>query len=329
MNKVISIIFMVIILIFTCFFIVQEGHRGIMLRFGRVLCDSSNFPLVYEPGLHIKFPFIDKIKTFNFKIQTIENKHDSFATKEKQDIIVDSYIKWKINDFNRYYSATKGGNIIDFDMFLKQKFHDYLQFRFKNLNIQDIIINFENYLITDIKNILNIKDIGHHYSSENFNNSFKTSSRLNMHVRSNDKLLNLNCIPEAGIQIIDVRITKINFPVKTIHIIHNKMKSDFEVLTKIQKLIGQKKTEKIRARAYYRASKILSKVKRQSLIIKGEGEAIVAKLFSDVFSKDVEFYNFIRSLQAYENIFRNNHNLIIINPSSSNFFHYMKNPNKS
>ncbi len=108
-KSVIAIIIIVLVVLYMSVFVVKEGERGITLRFAKDLCDDDNKPLVYEPGLHFKIPFIETVKVLDARIQTmwITQPH-RFVTKEKKDLIVDSYIKWRISDFSRYYLATGG-----------------------------------------------------------------------------------------------------------------------------------------------------------------------------------------------------------------------------
>ncbi|MGL5500915.1 MAG: protease modulator HflC, partial [Plesiomonas shigelloides] len=87
-------------------FVVKEGERGIVLRFGKVKRDGQDVVQVYNPGLHLKMPFIDSVKLLDARVQTMDDQADRFVTAEKKDLIVDSYVKWRIKDFGRYYLAT-------------------------------------------------------------------------------------------------------------------------------------------------------------------------------------------------------------------------------
>lgn len=89
-KSVIAIIIIVLVVLYMSVFVVKEGERGITLRFGKVLRDDDNKPLVYEPGLHFKIPFIETVKMLDARIQTMDNQADRFVTKEKKDLIVDS-----------------------------------------------------------------------------------------------------------------------------------------------------------------------------------------------------------------------------------------------
>ena len=125
-KPIVFLIIVVLVALYASLFVVQEGQRGIVLRFGKVLRDGENKPQVFEPGLHFKIPFLETVKTLDARIQTMDNQADRFVTKEKKDLIVDSYIKWRISDFSRYYLATGGGDVSQAEVLLLRKFRDRL-----------------------------------------------------------------------------------------------------------------------------------------------------------------------------------------------------------
>ncbi|QIE02237.1 protease modulator HflC [Buchnera aphidicola] len=302
MNKV--VIFLSSIFIFllsSSLFIVKEGERGIVLQFGKVIRNNKQKTVVYNPGLHFKLPFLDKVKMLDVRIHTMDNQADRFVTKEKKDLIVDSYIKWRINNFSRYYLTTGGGDVIQAEVLLKRKFSDRLRSEIGRLNVQEIVTDSRGKLTTDVLNQLNKGTI----------NSKKTD------------LININSMNALGIQVVDVRIKQINLPVEVSEAIYNRMRAEREAVARSQRSQGQEQAEKIRATADYKVSNILAKAQKEALIIKGEGEAAVIKLFANNFSKEPDFYFFIRSLRAYENSFKNHESIMLID-SNSNFFQYMK-----
>jgi len=106
---VLPIIFIMIAVVYSSIVVVTEGTRGIMLRFGKVQRDVDNKVAIYTPGLHFKIPFIDNIKVLDARLQTLDGQADRFVTVEKKDLLVDSYVKWRINDFGRFFTSTGGG----------------------------------------------------------------------------------------------------------------------------------------------------------------------------------------------------------------------------
>lgn len=107
MRKVIAVVAVIILaLLYSSVFVVQQYERGIILRFAKVVRDAENKPVVYEPGLHFKIPFIENVKKLDARIQTMNIQQDRFLSGENKDLLVDSYLKWRISDFSTYYLAT-------------------------------------------------------------------------------------------------------------------------------------------------------------------------------------------------------------------------------
>ncbi|QCI17938.1 protease modulator HflC [Buchnera aphidicola (Acyrthosiphon lactucae)] len=301
MNKaVIFLSSILLLLLSSSFFIVKEGERGIVLQFGKVLRNNEKKTVVYSPGLHFKLPFLETVKMLDGRIHTMDNQADRFVTKEKKDLIVDSYIKWRINDFSRYYLATGGGDIFQAELLLKRKFSDRLRSEIGCLNVKEIVTDSRGRLTTDVLNSLN-------------------KGSINLEKNS---LINVNSMNALGIHVVDVRIKQINLPIEVSDAIYNRMRAEREAVARSQRSQGQEKAEKLRATADYKVSIILSEAQKEALIIKGQGEAEVTKLFAENFSKEPDFYFFIRSLRAYENSFKNDGNIILID-SDSEFFQYM------
>ncbi|QCI19075.1 protease modulator HflC [Buchnera aphidicola] len=301
MNKLLICLSSILLFfISSSLFIVKEGERGIVLQFGKVLRNSNQKTLVYEPGLHFKIPFLETVKMLDARIHTMDNQADRFVTKEKKDLIVDSYIKWRISDFSRYYLATGNGDIFQAEVLLKRKFSDRLRSQIGCLNVKEIVTDSRGRLTTDVLQSLNKGTV-------NLTNASK---------------INVNSMNALGIEVVDVRIKQINLPTEVSEAIYNRMRAEREAVARSQRSQGQEKAEKLRAMADYKVSMILAEAQKEALILKGKGEAQVAKLFSDNFKGDSSFYLFIRSLHAYENSFKNKNNIMLIS-SDNKFFQYM------
>ncbi|WP_241488942.1 protease modulator HflC, partial [Cronobacter sakazakii] len=159
-KSVIAVIIIALVVLYTSIFVVKEGERGIILQFSKVVRDNDNKPKVYEPGLHFKLPFIESVKTLDARIQTMDNQADRFVTKEKKDLIVDSYIKWRISDFSRYYLATGGGDLSQAEVLLKRKFSDRLRSEIGRLDVKDIVTDSRGRLTSEVREALNSGSAG-------------------------------------------------------------------------------------------------------------------------------------------------------------------------
>ncbi|QNS01733.1 MAG: protease modulator HflC [Buchnera aphidicola (Pentalonia nigronervosa)] len=302
MNKALIFVLSIIFLFFSSsFFIVHEGKCGIVLRFGKVLRNHEQQTLIYTPGLHFKLPFLETIKMLDSRIYTMNNQADRFVTKEKKDLIVDSYIKWRISDFGRYYLATGGGDVFQAEILLKRKFSDRLRSKIGQLDIKEIVADARGKLTVDVLNSLNQGTI----NSDNMSN------------------ININSMTALGIEVVDVRIKQINLPNEVFDAIYNRMRAEREGFARIQRSQGKEEAEKLRASADYQVALILAEARKQALIIQGTGEAEVTKLFAQNFNKEPDFYLFIRCLRAYENSFKNTGDIMLIS-SDNDFFKYMR-----
>lgn len=320
-----------VILFFSFLFIIEEGHKGIILRFGKVLRDSSNNPLIYNPGLHIKVPFIEVVKTLDARIQTMENQADRFVTMEKKDLIIDSYIKWRISNFSRYYLATGGGDISQAEILIKRKFSDRLRSELGKLNVQGIVTDSRNQLMTDVRASLNDGTAGDEsieFQINNFNqfdsDIIKNDMSSKYQYYNNSDGVNPNSMAALGIEIVDVRIKQINLPTEVSDAIYQRMRAEREAVARRHRSQGREQAEKLRATADYEVTRTLAEAKCQSLIIRGEADAETANLYAKNFNEDPSFYILIRTLRAYENSFsKKNNDLMILSPETD-FLSFMK-----
>ncbi|URJ32226.1 protease modulator HflC [Blochmannia endosymbiont of Camponotus sp.] len=327
-----SFVICVIIVLFFSLFTIEEGHKGIILRFGKVLRDADNNPLIYNPGLHIKIPFIETIKILDSRIQTMDNQADRFVTMEKKDLIIDSYIKWRISDLSRYYLATGGGDISQAEVLIKRKFSDRLRSELGRLNVQGIVTDSRNKLMTDVRASLNNGTSGEEVSEFYFNN-FK---KLNLHLKNYDSsmpeqyrvsdLVNPNSMAALGIEIVDVRIKQINLPTEVSDAIYQRMRAERDAVARRHRSQGREEAEKLRATADYEVTRTLAEAKRQSLIVRGEADAETAKLYATTFNEDPSFYALVRTLRAYENSFKKNNNDLMVLSAETDFLRFMKSP---
>ncbi len=330
-KSVIALIIIVLVVLFTSVFVVHEGERGITLRFGKVLRDDENKPVVYEPGLHFKVPFIESVKKLDARIQTMDNQADRFVTKEKKDLIVDSYIKWRISDFSRYYLATGGGDVSQAEVLLKRKFSDRLRSEIGRLDVKDIVTDSRGRLTLDVRDALNSGSAGtdDEVATPAADDAIASAAaRITKETNGKVAVVNPNSMAALGIEVVDVRIKQINLPAEVSEAIYNRMRAEREAVARRHRSQGQEEAEKLRATADYEVTRTLAEAERQGRISRGEGDAEAAKLFADAFSQDPDFYAFIRSLRAYEASFKSGQDVMVMSPDSD-FFRYMKMPANS
>ncbi|KKD62031.1 protein HflC [Grimontia sp. AD028] len=270
-------------------FVVDEGDRGIVIRFGRVLKADDDMAKIYPPGLHFKWPVFDSVKVLDARIQTMDDQSDRFVTSEKKDVIIDSYVKWKIKDFGQYYLSTGGGNRLTAEALLQRKVSDGLRAEIGSKTIKEIVSEKREQVMADV-----LADLQ------------ESSS-------------------DIGIEVIDLRIKKINLPDEISDSIYERMRAEREAVARRHRSQGRERAEVIRAQAELEVATVLAEAEKTARVTRGEADAEVAKVFADAFNKEPEFYNFMRSLQAYRNSFNNKGDIMVVDPNSE-FFQYMKEP---
>ncbi|SKA55874.1 protease modulator HflC [Enterovibrio nigricans] len=271
-------------------FVVDEGDRGIVIRFGRVLKNDDDQARIYPPGLQFKVPLVDRVQIMDALIQTMDDQSDRFVTSEKKDVIIDSYVKWKIKDFGQYYLSTGGGNRLTAEALLQRKVADGLRAEIGSKTIKQIVSEERERVMSDV-----LEEV-----QESAN--------------------------DIGIEVIDLRIKKINLPEEISDSIYKRMRAERETVARRHRSQGREKAEVIRAQAELEVATVLAEAEKTARVTRGEADAEVAKIYANSFNKEPEFYNFLRSLQAYEKSFNSKGDILVVDPNSE-FFQYMKEPN--
>ncbi|KLN97925.1 protease modulator HflC [Moellerella wisconsensis] len=324
-KSLIVIIIAILAVFYTSVFIVPQTDRGIVLRFGKVMRDAENKPIIYEPGLHFKVPFIETVKMLDARIQTLEIQADRFLTSENKDLMVDSYLKWRITDFSRYYVATGGGNTFQAETLLKRKFSDRLRSEFGRLSVKDIITDSRGRLTVDVRDTLNK---GSATDIEEADQAIASAAaRVEQETNLKPLVVNPNSMQALGIEVVDVRIKRIELPNEVSEAIYARMRAEREAVARQHRSQGQEEAVKIRAIADKTVTETLAESERISLTLRGEGDAMATRLFADAFNQEPNFYAFIRSMRAYEQSFKSGEDVMVLSPDTD-FFRYMKAPTK-
>ncbi len=326
-NSFIVIIIAILAVVYASIFIVSQTERGIVLRFGKVLRDAENIPIIYEPGLHFKVPFVESVKILDARIQTLEIQADRYLTSENKDLMVDSYLKWRITDFSRYYVATGGGNPAQAETLLKRKFSDRLRSEFGRLSVKDIITDSRGRLTVDVRDALNKGTAVDDATKDADALIADAAARVEQETNLKPLVVNANSMAALGIEVVDVRIKRIELPNEVSEAIYARMRAEREAVARQHRSQGQEEATKIRAVADKTVTETLAEAERTALTYQGEGDAMATKLFADAFNQDPEFYAFIRSLRAYEKSFKSGEDIMVLSPDTD-FFRFMKAPTK-
>lgn len=278
-------LFVLLILLLNSYFIIYQGQAGLVLRLGQLTqVEKSMSVHGYLPGLHFKIPLIDTLKKFDMRLQTLDIQSSRIVTAEKKDVIVDFYVKWRINDLPLYYKRTNG-NIQKVNTLLSQQLNGALRAQFGRRTIKEVVSDEREQIM-------------HALSKK----AAKTASSL-------------------GIQVVDVRIKRIDLPEEVSNAVYERMRAERERVAKEHRSEGRAKAEAIRAQADAEAAVIVANANATAQGLRAEGDAGAGKIYIAAYSKDATFYNFMRSLQAYTAAFSNKNDVLLLSPQGA-FFQY-------
>jgi membrane protease subunit HflC len=258
---------------------VDETQTAIKLRLGEIVSVEK------EPGLKFKMPFVNNVVKFDDRVQTLDAPSERFLTGEKKNVIVDSYVKWRISDAEQFYKST-GGNLARTNNRLAQIIKTGLKSEFSKRTIADVV------------------------------------SGERSEIMSNIVKLARNDINEFGIEIVDVRIKRIDLSQEVSNSVYRRMQAERHRVAKDFRSKGAEEAEIIRAAADKERTIILANAYRDSEVIRGEGDAISAGNYAQAYSQNADFYSFYRSLESYKKSFSNQNDIMVLNPNTEFFRHF-------
>ncbi|MGM0544245.1 MAG: protease modulator HflC [Pseudomonadota bacterium] len=262
-------------------YVVDETERAVKLRFGEVIEEDI------QPGLHVKMPIAQTVRTFDTRLLTLDTDTSRYLTLEQKAVIVDSYVKWQVINPTRYYEATSGDEMMATRL-IQPRVDESLRNEFGRLNLQQIIAEERDDLMDG------------------------PTDELDTLMRE-----------ELGVAIRDIRIKRIDLPDDVSAAVYERMRSEREREAREWRAQGQEEAERIRANADRRRQVLLAQANERSETLRGEGDAQAAAIFSEAYGQDQEFFTFWRSLNAYRESFSGDDNLLVLEPDSE-FFRYLR-----
>lgn len=269
-----------VLLLLSAMFPVHQTQSALVLRLGKVVNDQ------YEPGLNFKLPLIDKVRFFDKRLQTLDAPPEQFLTSEKKNVIVDSFVKWRIQNVVKYFTSV-GGNPQIASQRLSEFIADGLRKEFGTRTIQQVISEDRSAIMQDITNEANLR-------AEPF-----------------------------GITVIDVRIKRIDLPPEVSNSVYRRMEAERERVAKELRSRGEAEAVRIRASADKQKIVLLADAQREADTIRGEGDRAASEIYAQAYQQDAEFYSLYRSLMAYRQSFDGKDDILVLQPDSE-FFRYFK-----
>jgi membrane protease subunit HflC len=242
----------------------------------------------YKPGLHFKLPFVENVVKFDNRVLTRKYNGEEFLTKESQILTVDYYIKWRIRDPNTFFQATAGDESRA-ESLVGENIQDGIKNAIARRTLKDIVIA-DRQAVTG---------------------EFMAASSA-----SAEKL---------GIQLIDVRVQRIDLQEDVAASVYDSMKRGFEGIARAERGEGDREAQGVRAAAERERTELVARAQADAQRIRGEGESSAAAIYAAAYNRNPEFYSFYRSLQAYRTALGNERDVLVVTPDSE-FYRYLKSP---
>nr|WP_294867791.1 protease modulator HflC [uncultured Pseudogulbenkiania sp.] len=286
MEKMVSVVVAIgslLLLASLSLFTVDQRQFALLFQFGEVV------KIVTQPGIHFKVPLMQDVRYFDRRVQTIDAETpELFNTREKKNVLVDSFVKWRVINVEQFYKSV-GGNEAAAVARLRQTINDGLRAEFGQKTVADVISGQRDQVMEVVR------------------------KRADADAR------------KIGVEILDVRLKRVDFPDKISSSVYDRMQSERRTVASQLRSEGAAEAERIRAEADRKREVTLAEAYNKAQQVKGEGDAKAAAIYAEAYGRNPEFYAFWRSMDAYKESFRNKSDVLVLDPSSE-FFRYLKSP---
>lgn len=275
MTLILVLVVLGVITLSASLFVVDERQKVVLLRLGEI--ERTDF----EPGLHFKVPFVNNVRKFEAREMALDAQPARYLTGEKKNVIVDSFILWRIEDVGTYYTSM-GGDEERAGLRLSQIIKDGLRGEFGRRTIQEVVSGDRVTMVQDI-------------------------------------LKETNRVAEGfGIAVSNVRIKRIDLPSEVSTSVYTRMEAERERVAKELRSQGAEKSEEIRSDADRQRAVLLAEARREAETIRGEGDASATEIYASAYGRNEDFYSLYRRLSAYQNIFQGD-DMLVIEPTGDFF----------
>ncbi len=279
-RQILILVGLVVILVLglSSVFTVDERELAIKFRLGKIVRAD------YAPGLHFKVPLINNVRKFDKRILTLDARPANYLTKEKKNVNVDFFVKWRIHDVVTYYKAMSGSERKAMER-IYATINDGLRSEFGKRSIQEVISGERSEIMNTMTDEAN-RQLG-----------------------------------KFGIAVVDVRVKRIDFSDTISDSVYRRMEAERLRVAKDFRSRGAEEAEKIRAKADKERTVLLAEAYKQAQTVRGEGDARAAEIYAKAYKQDPEFFSFYRSLQAYRSALGGKGDVLVLEPDSD-FFSY-------
>jgi membrane protease subunit HflC len=264
---------------------IDQRRAAIKFQLGEVVAVQT------EPGLYFLVPLLQNVRLFDTRIQTLEARDpERFLTSENRNVLVDSFVKWRVVDVRQYYVSVRGDPIAA-ESRISQTVNDALRAEFARRTVHDVVSGERDQIMRTVADKVD------------------------------------NDVRRIGVAVVDVRLKRVDFVPEISSDVFRRMESERKRVANELRATGQAEGEKIKADADRQRQVIVAEAYRDAQKTKGEGDAQASRIYAEAFQKNPEFYSFYRSMEAYRQSLRSKGDVMVVDPSSD-FFKYFKNPGR-
>lgn len=269
-----------LILVMMSVFTVDERQLAVKFAWGKIVATD------FAPGLHFMIPFYNDVRKYPRQILTIRNPQEQFLTKEKKNLLVDFFVKWRVTNVGQYYRAASGGNEELAKRRLLEIMKDGIRGEFAKRTVPQVVT-------AERRELLDAMLAGAREDAT-----------------------------ELGIEIVDVRISRIEFSDEVSESVYNRMRQERARTAAELRAQGAENAEQIRADAERQRTVILANAYRDAEKLRGQGDAAAAAIYAKAYRKNPEFFDFYRSISAYRQSLGQPNDVLVLG-TKSEFFRYL------
>ena len=264
---------------------IDQRRAAIKFQLGEVVAVQT------DPGLYFLVPVLQNVRLYDTRIQTLEARDpERFLTSENRNVLVDSFVKWRVVDVRQYYVSVRGDTLAA-EARIHQTVNDALRAEFAKRTVHEVVSGERDKIMSTV------------------------AERVDSDVR------------RIGVAVVDVRLKRVDFVPEISSDVYRRMESERKRVAAELRATGQAEGEKIKADADRQRQVIVAEAYRDAQKTKGEGDAQAARIYAEAYQRNPEFYSFYRSLEAYRQSMRSKSEVMVLDPSSE-FFKYLKNPGR-
>lgn len=264
---------------------IDQRKAAIKFQLGEVVAVQN------DPGLYFLVPILQNVRIFDTRIQTLDTRDaERFLTAENKNVLVDSFVKWRVIDVRQYYVSVRG-DAVAAQARINQTVNDALRAEFAKRTVHDVVSGERDKIMATVADKVD------------------------------------NDVKNIGVEVVDVRLKRVDLVPEISSDVYRRMESERKRVANELRATGQAEGERIKAEADRQRQIIVAEAYRDAQRIKGEGDAQANRIYAEAFSRNPEFFGFYRSLEAYRQSMRTKGDVLVLDPSSD-FFRYFKSPNR-